>query len=51
MTDGRFPKTKGQVVAADWIIQVKSCEEALELGLRIPGRDNQTVEVRRDVST
>ena len=30
-----------------WIIQVKSREEALEWASRIPGKDNEMVEVRR----
>ena len=46
VTDGPFPETK-EVVGGFWIIQVKSREEALEWASRIPGRDNEMVEVRR----
>jgi hypothetical protein len=35
------------VVGGFWIIQVKSREEALEWASRIPGQDNEMVEVRR----
>src|SRR5271163_5037744 len=46
VTDGPFPETK-EVVGGYWIIQVKSREEALEWASRIPGSDNEMVEVRR----
>ena len=46
VTDGPFSETK-EVVGGYWIIQVKSREEALEWASRIPGRDNEMVEVRR----
>src|SRR5882724_3928544 len=46
VTDGPFTEAK-EVVGGYWIIQVKSREEALEWASRIPGRDNETVEVRR----
>jgi hypothetical protein len=46
VTDGPFPEAK-EVVGGYWIIQVKSCEEALEWASRIPGSDNEMVEVRR----
>src|ERR1700690_1259456 len=46
VTDGPFPETK-EGVCAYWIIQVKSREEALEWASRIPGKDNEMVEVRR----
>jgi hypothetical protein len=46
VTDGPFPETK-EVVGGFWIIQVKSREEALEWASRIPGSDNEMVEVRR----
>ena len=46
VTDGPFPETK-EVVGGYWIIQVKSREEALEWASRIPGKDNEMVEVRR----
>ena len=35
------------MVGGFWIIQVKSREEALEWASRIPGKDNEMVEVRR----
>jgi hypothetical protein len=44
----RRPVTEAkEVVGGYWIIQVKSREEALEWASRIPGKDNETVEVRR----
>jgi hypothetical protein len=46
VTDGPFTEAK-EVVGGFWIIQVKSLEEALEWASRIPGRDNEMVEVRR----
>jgi hypothetical protein len=46
ITDGPFTEAK-EVVGGYWIIQVKSREEALEWASRIPGQDNETVEVRR----
>src|SRR5580693_898563 len=46
VTDGPFPEAK-EVVGGFWIIQVESREEALEWASRIPGRDNEMVEVRR----
>src|SRR5258708_36549632 len=46
VTDGPFTETK-EVVGGYWIIQVKSREEALEWASRIPGNDNEMVEVRR----
>ena len=46
VTDGPFPEAK-EVVGGFWIIQVKSREEALEWASRIPGSDNEMVEVRR----
>jgi hypothetical protein len=45
-TDGPFPEAK-EVVGGYWVIQVKSSEEALEWASRIPGSDNEMVEVRR----
>jgi hypothetical protein len=45
VTDGPFPEAK-EVVGGYWVIQVKSREEALEAS-RIPGSDNEMVEVRR----
>ena len=46
VTDGPFTEAK-EVVGGYWVIQVKSREEALEWASRIPGKDNETVEVRR----
>jgi hypothetical protein len=44
--DGSFTESK-EGVGGFWIIQVKSREEALEWASRIPGKDNEMVEVRR----
>jgi hypothetical protein len=46
VTDGPFTEAK-EVVGGYWIIQVKSVEEALDWASRIPGQDNEMVEVRR----
>jgi hypothetical protein len=46
VTDGPFPETK-EVVGGYWVIEVKSKEEALEWASRIPGSENEMVEVRR----
>jgi len=46
VTDGPFTEAK-EVVGGYWVIQVKSREEALEWASRIPGSDNEMVEVRR----
>jgi hypothetical protein len=46
VTDGPFPEAK-EVVGGYWIIEVKSREEAIEWASRIPGKDIETVEVRR----
>src|SRR5579863_9567107 len=46
VTDGPFTETK-EVVGGYWIIQVKSREEALAWAARIPGKDDEMVEVRR----
>ena len=46
VTDGPFTEAK-EVVGGYWIIQVKSREEALEWASRIPGQDDEMVEVRR----
>jgi hypothetical protein len=46
VTDGPFIETK-EVVGGFWIIEVNSQEEALEWASRIPGKDNETIEVRR----
>jgi hypothetical protein len=46
VTDGPFSEAK-EVVGGYWIIDVKSREEALDWASRIPGKDTDTVEVRR----
>ena len=46
VTDGPFTEAK-EVVGGYWIIDVKSREEALEWASRIPGKENETIEVRR----
>ena len=46
VTDGPFSEAK-EVVGGYWMIQVNSREEALEWASRIPGKDNEMVEVRR----
>lgn len=46
VTDGPFTESK-EVVGGFWIIQVKSREEAIEWASRIPGSDNEMVEVRQ----
>jgi len=46
VTDGPFTESK-EVIGGYWVIDVKSREEALEWASRIPGRDNEMVEVRR----
>jgi hypothetical protein len=46
VTDGPFTEAK-EVVGGYWVIQVNSREEALEWASRIPGKDNEMVEVRR----
>jgi hypothetical protein len=46
VTDGPFSEAK-EVVGGYWVIDVKSWEEALEWASRIPGKDNEMVEVRR----
>lgn len=46
VTDGPFTEAK-EIVGGYWVIEVKSREEALEWAARIPGRDDDMVEVRR----
>jgi hypothetical protein len=46
VTDGPFTEAK-EVVGGYWMIQVKSKEEAIEWATRIPGSDNEVVEVRQ----
>lgn len=43
---GPFSEVK-EVVGGFWILQLKSREEALEWASRIPGSDNEMIEVRR----
>jgi hypothetical protein len=46
VTDGPFAEAK-EVLGGYWMIQVKSSEEAIEWAKRIPGSENETVEVRQ----
>jgi hypothetical protein len=46
VSDGPFPEAK-EVVGGYWMIEVKSREEALQWASRIPGTDNERVEVRQ----
>lgn len=46
VTDGPFAEAK-EVLGGYWMIQVKSREEAIEWARRIPGSENETVEVRQ----
>ena len=46
VTDGPFTEAK-EVIGGYWLIEVESREEALKWASRIPGRDNEMVEVRR----
>lgn len=46
VTDGPFAEAK-EVLGGYWMIQVKSREEAIEWAKRIPGSENETVEVRQ----
>src|SRR5579863_10132816 len=46
VTDGPFTEAK-EVIGGYWMIQVKSKEEAIEWASRIPGSDNEVVEVRQ----
>ncbi|MEZ5312331.1 MAG: YciI family protein [Thermoanaerobaculia bacterium] len=46
VTDGPFTEAK-EIVGGFWIIDVKSREEALDWAARIPGSENEMVEVRR----
>ncbi len=46
VTDGPFTEAK-EIIGGYWIIQVNSREEALEWASKIPGNDNEMVEVRR----
>lgn len=46
VTDGPFAEAK-EVLGGYWMIQVKSREEAIEWAKRIPGSENEMVEVRQ----
>jgi hypothetical protein len=46
VTDGPFAEAK-EVVGGYWMIQVKSRDEAIEWAKRVPGSDNEVVEVRQ----
>jgi hypothetical protein len=46
VTDGPFAEAK-EVLGGYWMIDVKSREEAIEWAKRIPGGENETVEVRQ----
>ena len=46
VTDGPFAEAK-EVVGGYWMIQVKSRAEAIEWAKRVPGSDNEVVEVRQ----
>lgn len=46
VTDGPFSEAK-EVLGGYWMIQVKSREEAIEWAKRIPGSENEVVEVRQ----
>src|SRR6187397_2700664 len=46
VTDGPFAEAK-EVLGGYWMIQVKSRAEAIEWASRIPGSDNEVVEVRQ----
>ena len=46
VTDGPFSEAK-EVLGGYWMIQVKSKEEAIEWASRVPGSENEIVEVRQ----
>jgi hypothetical protein len=46
VTDGPFAEAK-EVLGGYWMIQVKSREEAIEWAKRVPGSENEMVEVRQ----
>ncbi len=46
VVDGPFAEAK-EVLGGYWMIQVKSREEAIEWAKRVPGGENETVEVRQ----
>ena len=46
LVDGPFAEAK-EVVGGFWVIDVKSREEAVEWAKRVPGSENETVELRQ----
>ena len=46
VVDGPFAEAK-EVVGGYWMIDVKSRDEAIEWAKRVPGAENETVEVRQ----
>jgi hypothetical protein len=46
VSDGPFAEAK-EVLGGYWMIQVKSREEAIEWASRVPGSENEIVEVRQ----
>jgi hypothetical protein len=46
VTDGPFAEAK-EVLGGYWMIEVKSRAEAIEWAKRVPGGENETVEVRQ----
>src|SRR5258708_19213984 len=46
VTDGAFSEAK-EVLGGYWMIEVKSKDEAIEWAKRIPGSENEIVEVRQ----
>src|SRR5882672_9166925 len=46
VTDGPFAEAK-EVIGGYWMIQVKSREEAIEWAKRIPGSENELIEIRQ----
>ena len=46
VTDGPFAETK-ELLSGFWLIQVKSKDEAIEWGKRVPFADGEVIEVRQ----
>lgn len=46
VSDGPFAEAK-EVVGGDWMIQVRSREQAIEWASRCPGSDNEVIEIRQ----
>ncbi len=46
VTDGPFPEAK-ELIAGDWLIQVKSEEEAIEWASRVAFADGEVIEIRQ----